>query len=270
MTRKSHRRGVPDDQNADGIPDSQDLGGLLGAILGGMTQDNTPTPRRNLPTPPAQQGDEVLGRISDPPMMPQSRTTPNNIPSGSGDPLSDILGGILGGMDDTPSTRRAPGRLPQSGSGDPLSDILGSVLGGGGANTGGYPQSSSSSDPLGSILGGMFGGGQMGTGSSMGGLGSVLSPLADAVSQRTGIPREIASAAMSIIVPMLLSKLAGSSQVNNRQELLGSLNNLRGQNIAFSANEKRAMVQRLVTETGMDRRQARQTVNQAIQALGSK
>jgi len=163
-----------------------------------------------------------------------------------------------------------PSRSTPQSSGDPLSDILGSVLGGGGSSSaGGYPQGSSP-DPLGSILGGMFGGGQMGASGGMGGLGSILSPLADAFSQKTGIPREVAMAAMSVIIPMVMSKIMGSGQGNQDQVLANlSSGSIPSHGLHFSSAEKQEMAQQLTAQTGMDHSAATYTLNQAIQVLGS-
>lgn len=242
-----------------------------------------------IPPTPAQGGDEVLGRLSDAPMMGQGGSAPNNMPTGTGDPLSDllggmmggqggqgnmpaggdlgsVLGGILGGMGDTQGGM--PSRTSSQGSsGDPMSDLLGSILGGGGAsNVGGQ-----SNDPLGSILGGMFGGGQTGASGGMGGLNSILSPLADAVSQKTGIPRDVAMTAMAIIVPMVINKLMSGGQENQGQALANlSSGSIPGQGLHFSSAEKQEMAQQLTAQTGMDQRDATQTLNQAIQVLSSR
>ncbi len=114
----------------------------------------------------------------------------SNVTSGSGNPLEDLLGGILGGG--APGGAGSGTQMPQqrpSGSGNPLEDLLGGILGGGApqqrgagpdqdagldpfgrgqAPSPGQARPGAGNDPLrdllGGILGGMFGGGGPGGG----------------------------------------------------------------------------------------------------------
>lgn len=251
MSNESHHR--RQDNEPQEQP-SQDLGGLLGAILGGMTEgnaaENNPPPT-NAPSP--QGGDQVLGSLSggigNAPVLgqnnpPQSAPNPNTggMPQGGGDPLSDLLGGLLGGSG-------AQGGMPQQSQ-----DPTGGLLGG--------------------LLGGLMGGGtssNMGAMSGAGGLGSVLAPFADTLSEKLGIPRDVALTAMTILVPMLLNKLMSSGQASG-EDPLGSLQKSiqSGQGLQFSKSEHDEMVGQLVSQTGLSHREASQTLTQAMRVLGSQ
>lgn len=213
----------------------------LGSLLGGLAGDDKAK---------GQGGDEVLGKLSDSggdaPMMGQGGAP-------AGDELGDLLGSLLGGA----------GGAPQGGAGDPMSDLLGSLLGGGG----GSPQmGGQANDPmagmLGGLLGGLMGGGMSGGASpagSMGGINTALAPLANALADKLGIPRETAMAAMAIIVPMILNKLMSSDQGQGAPATQG---------LSFTADEQDEMIHQLTTQTGMDAKSAAYTLDQAVQVLG--
>lgn len=213
----------------------------LGSLLGGLAGDDKAK---------GQGGDEVLGKLSDSggdaPMMGQGGAP-------AGDELGDLLGSLLGGA----------GGAPQGGAGDPMSDLLGSLLGGGG----GSPQmGGQANDPmagmLGGLLGGLMGGGMSGGASpagSMGGINTALAPLANALADKLGIPRETAMAAMAIIVPMILNKLMSSGQGQGAPATQG---------LSFTADEQDEMIHQLTTQTGMDAKSAAYTLDQAVQVLG--
>ncbi len=213
----------------------------LGSLLGGLAGDDKAK---------GQGGDEVLGKLSDSggdaPMMGQGGAP-------AGDELGDLLGSLLGGA----------GGAPQGGAGDPMSDLLGSLLGGGG----GLPQmGGQANDPmagmLGGLLGGLMGGGMSGGASpagNMGGINTALAPLANALADKLGIPRETAMAAMAIIVPMILNKLMSSGQGQGAPATQG---------LSFTADEQDEMIHQLTTQTGMDAKSAAYTLDQAVQVLG--
>lgn len=304
--KKMKKQAQPlDESQAQGTsaPEGEQLGGVLGAILGGMTQGQAPHSPPPSTGSPAQGGDEVLGRLSDAPMMGQGSSSSAGAPQSgapqSGDPLSDllgsmmggggqgsapaggdlgsILGGLMGGATQGSSQGGVPGGSAPQG-GDPLSDLLGSMMGGGGgmtpSNTG-----SQTNDPLGGLLGGLLGG-MMGGGAgstpsrasanSMGGLGSVLSPLADKLAEKTGIPPEIAMAAMTIIVPMLLKKLTSSGQQAGGDPLSSLGGSMRKQGLTFTPDEQGELINQLSAQTGLDEQSATHTLNQAMQLLGSQ
>ncbi|MCC7163889.1 MAG: hypothetical protein IT331_15445 [Anaerolineae bacterium] len=236
----------------------------LGSLLGGLAGDDKAK---------GQGGDEVLGKLSDSggdaPMMGQGGAP-------AGDELGDLLGSLLGGAGGAPqggagdpmgdllgSLLGGAGGAPQGGAGDPMSDLLGSLLGGGG----GLPQmGGQANDPmagmLGGLLGGLMGGGMSGGASpagNMGGINTALAPLANALADKLGIPRETAMAAMAIIVPMILNKLMSSGQGQGAPATQG---------LSFTADEQDEMIHQLTTQTGMDAKSAAYTLDQAVQVLG--
>ncbi len=253
--------GLADDAQGQGKGDpSQDqLADMLGALLGGAApQGGQPQP--NLPQ---QGGDQVLGSLSDgigdAPMIggagaPQGGGFPSGggMPQG-GDPLSDLLGGLMGGTG-------GQGGMPQGGGG--LGDLLGGLMGGGGA------QGGQGGDPmgglLGGLLGGMMGGGIGGASPQMGGAGgmnSMLAPIADMLSEKLGISREIAMTALAVIVPIVMNKLMSGNQQGG---------DMQRQGLSFSRDEQDEMIGQLTAQTGMDEQSAVATVNQTLAVLGSQ
>ncbi len=264
-----HRR---DSQEPQGENDTQDLGGLLGEILGAVTEGNQP---QNAPAPaprhPVQGGDEVLGTLgagSNAPILgqdnaPHSMPAPNAGDMPGGD-LGGLLGSILGGA--------SAGGTAQDG-GD-LGGLLGSILGGTAtpSQTGGQTQ-----DPMGGLLGGILGG-MMGGGASntsamggMGGMSGILSPLADVLSEKLGISREVAMTALTIVVPMVLNKLMSSGQ-QSEGDVLGNLQQsmASGQGLDFTKSEHAEMVNQLSAQTGLSHHEASQTLRSTIQVLGGQ
>lgn len=168
-----------------------------------------------------------------------------------GDAMGDMLGALMGGQD------------AQGGGGD-LGGLLGGMLGGQGGQGG-----DAMMGMLGGLLGGM--GGASTNAGAMGGMNTgmnaALAPLADMLSEKLGIPREMAMSAMAIIVPMILSKLAGGGQARSGDPLSGAD---RSQGLTFSRDEQDQMIQSLTSQTGMSEEQAVQVLNQTVQVLGSQ
>lgn len=251
----------PKKQGESGDPLSDMLGALLGGASQGSGQSNAP----------AQGGDEILGSLSggvgDAPMLGESGAPTGNVSAG-GDPMSDLLGALLGGAG------AQGGTTPASASGDPMSDLLGSLLGGGAPQAGGQG-ADAMGGMLGGLLGGMLGGGMSGASPNagavggMGGMNAILAPLADLLSEKLGISREIAMAAMAILVPMLLNKLMSSGQQSGGDPL-GGLGGMQRQGFAFTPDEQNEMVQQLSAQTGLDADSSAYTLNQAMQVLGSQ
>ena len=117
--------------------------------------------------------------------------------------LDSILGAVLGGGSQQ--------NMPQQAGNDPLSSILGSMMGGDtqqqmpssamGAQAGGLDLGS----VLGGLLGGGLGGGNMQSGMIGGAAGAVLGPLADSISEKTGLPKAIVMAGAAFLLSKLLS-----------------------------------------------------------------
>lgn len=77
--------------------------------------------------------------------------TQSSSTSGGSDPMAAMLGGLMGGSNNTNSSTT-------SGSGgNPMASILGGLMGGSGASSGGHGTTSGSGDPM-SMLSGMLGG----------------------------------------------------------------------------------------------------------------
>jgi len=122
---------------------------------------------------------------------------------------------------------------------------------------------------LGGLLGGM-GGASPNAGAVNGantGMNSALAPLADMLSEKLGLPREVAMTAMAIVVPMILSKLASGGQTRGGDPMSSAG---RSQGLSFSREEQNEMIQSLTSQTGMNQEQASQVLNQAVQVLGSQ
>lgn len=149
--------------------------------------------------------------------------------SGGGDPLMDMLGGLLGSQSqpapvETPkasrskskskgqvlgSTNREDTNPQQQQSSGGLADILGSILGGG------APQQQQQQQPmgtggLGDLLGGLLGGGATSRG-GMGGRNPILAPLSNLVVEKTGLPPAIAELAVTFAVTQILNSMTGQS-----------------------------------------------------------
>lgn len=248
MGNESHRR--QDNEPQDNAP-SQNVGGLLGEILGGLTgeqpAENNPPAASNTPK---QGGDQVLGSLSG---------SGNNAP-------------VTGQPHNTPSA-------PNPNTGGDLGGLLGSLLGGGSgaANMGGQG-GGDMGGLLGGLLGGLMGGGgsgatnmgAMGGAGGMGGLNPVLSPLADALSQKLGISRDVAMTALTILVPVILNKLMSGQQSGG--DPMGSLQHAiqSGQGLSVSKSEHDQMVSQLTSQTGLSHHEASQTLTQALNLLGSQ
>ena len=206
----------------------------LGSLLGGLTGDESER----------QGGDDVLGSLSS-----AGGSGLGDMPSGGGD-LGGLLGGLMGGAG-------------AQGGGD-MGSLLGGLLGGQGGQGG-----DAMMGMLGGLLGGM--GGASPNAGAMGGMNTgmnaALAPLADLLSEKLGISREMAMTAMAIIVPMILSKLAGSGQSRGGDPLGGAG---RSQELSFSRNEQDEMIQSLTSQTGMSQEQAAQVLNQAVNVLGGQ
>ncbi|MCG3140002.1 MAG: hypothetical protein HDKAJFGB_00948 [Anaerolineae bacterium] len=217
--------------------------------------------------------------------------------TGQGDAMADMLGALLGGQGGAPvsdgdqvlgslSGASGPGMNNPAAGGPDLGGLLGALMGGGGAQGGAQGgdlggllggllggQAGQSNDPVMGMLGGLLGGmgGASPNAGAMGGantgMNAALAPLADMLSEKLGLPREVAMTAMAIIVPMILSKLAGGGQTRGGDPLGGAE---RSQGMSFSPDEQNEMIQSLTAQTGMNEEQAAQVLNQAVQVLGSQ
>ena len=186
---------------------------------------------------------------------------------GEGDPMADMLGSLLGGMQQGGGANQGDdvlgslsGGAPQGG-GD-LSGLLGALMGGGGGQGG--QGADAMMGMLGGLLGGMGGANAGAMGGMNTGMNAGLAPLADMLSEKLGLPREMAMAALTIVVPMILSKLAGGGASS------GANRSGQAEGLSFSRDEQNEMIHSLTSQTGMNEEQAAQILNQAVNVLGSQ
>jgi hypothetical protein len=255
---------------------------ILGSILGGGQQQQQ---SRQAPPQADNPIGDILGGIlgggqQQAPQRPQAPQMPQG-----GDPVSDILGSILGGGQQQPQSRQAP---PQADN--PIGDILGGILGGGQQQA---PQPPAS-DPTGGILGGILGGGGSGNilldalgaaiGSGVAGGGvlgagasaagnKVLSPIADMISQKLGIPKTIAMMIVSFAATKLLKGALGGNAQGKRfadvvdPELFSAITG--GQaNQRYIRNS--GMVDEAMRQTGLDRATATKSLQMVFDQFGQQ
>lgn len=108
--------------------------------------------------------------------------------AGSGDPLADMLQGILGG-----------GTASQQGSGG-LEDILGAIMGGGAQQMAPAETGGGLMDIISAILGG---------GAS--GQSTEVNPIIEGVSGKTGLSQMIVQMILSFVISKLMGNLAGGA-----------------------------------------------------------
>jgi hypothetical protein len=218
------------------------------------------------------------------------------------DPLSGILQGLLGGG----SGQQATGAETAS---DPLSGMLQGLLGGGSAESAELPSAPSGAGglDLGGLLQGLLGGGGMlgggaseSTGASAGGLGGILgaimgggtsstqadpftSAIANMLSNKLGLPPQIAHAVVAFVLGKLLhgrvqagsgsQATSGASAQSAPQGLsldglLGRMNS--GATVRKSDIRATGMAKELAAYTGLDRKTAEASLQQVLNALGGE
>jgi len=201
------------------------------------------------------------------------------------DPMTDLIGSLLGG-----------GQTSGGQSSDPMAEMLGNLLGGAQSQAGGTSQGSEAmTDMLGSLLGGqssasggqqsglggvlslleMFtGAGQQGsanqsmlTGSPLGGL---LQPLVKPLAEKLNISPEIAT----VIISFVLQKLLAHHPTSGRDSTQFNIDDLFGQLSAGNLDPKliqnSGMVEELSSVTGLDKAQARKSLNTAFAMVGRR
>jgi hypothetical protein len=159
-----------------------------------------------------------------------------------GDPLTDLLGGLLGGG------------TSSSGAAD-----LAQVLGGGNP-----PQGGGMAD----ISGAMLGGGGAGMNSN-----ALLAPIVDAISNKLGLPPDVAQMIVSFVVGKLLSGQPGPGAATQPGGLdLGNLLNqlASGQGIDTSYLQSTGMHEELAQQTGLDTDTATRGLQEVFQALSGQ
>ena len=175
------------------------------------------------------------------------------------DPLTSLLGAVLGGHPDVQNHMQNTGQS--------MTDVLGSLMGG--SNQGGLcailgaagkAMNQSSGDPMTDILGALTGGsGGMQPGSMAS--NSVLSPIVDDVARKHGIDPQMAETVVGFPLNQLLSKQGGG--MSSLVQQLAS-----GQGINTSQLKSGAMVTQLAKQTGMDHDTAAKSLSQVLSVFG--
>lgn len=190
--------------------------------------------------------------------------------------LDDILNAFIGGG------IPAQGQTPAAG--DPLAEILQGILGGGAAPSGGMP--GMGSDPLGGLLEGILGGG-MAPGGSQGGMGllpgmggdpsmnGLLAPLADALAQKLGLPPEIAMMVVSFLGAKLLSgaggatgSASGAKKGRSARSQATQPQSLDLDSLLETMGSDKGTARELAEQTGLDPATAERTLQEAIGMIG--
>lgn len=202
------------------------------------------------------------------------------------DPMTDLIGSLLGGGQTSGG---------QSSS-DPMAGMLGNLLGGGSASSGG---SSQQSDAMTDMLGSLLGGQSSGSGGQQSGLGGVMSllemftgagqqgstnqstltgnplagllqPLVKPLAEKLNISPEIAT----VIISFVLQKLLAHHPTSGRDSTQFNIDDLFGQLSAGNLDPKMiqnsGMVEELSSVTGLDKAQARKSLNTAFAMVGRR
>ncbi len=174
---------------------------------------------------------------------------------------------------------------------DPMTELLGGLLGGGSAPSGGSAsQSNGMTEALGNLLGGQSSGGQQsGLGGMMsllemftgaGGqgqsaltgnpLGGLLQPLVKPLAEKLNISPEIAA----VVISFVLQKLLAHHPTSGRDSTQFNIDDLFGQlgsgKLDPTTLKNSGMVDELASVTGMDRAQARKSLNTAFAMVGRR
>ena len=187
----------------------------------------------------------------------QSTTTPQQTQQsgGSGDAMSQALGGLLGGSQQA------------GGGGDALSQVLGGLLGGN--QQGGGSPASQMLGGLEQIIGSQLGATAAPAASSADPLMVLLQPLVNQVAAKVNISPAIATIIVSIALKYLLKSHPSTPDqspldLGNVMQTLAS-----GQQISPNTLQRSGMLNEVVRATGMDEQQAVHTLNTTFGVLGS-
>ena len=188
-----------------------------------------------------------------------------------GDPLADLLGGLLGGG--TSSGTADLAGMSGGGSsqqGDSMTALAG-LLGGG----------SQQEDSMGAISGGLLGGSGAGTGSN-----DLLAPIVNGISEKLGLPSDIVRMILAFVIGKLLSGQSGtgaaSASISGQPPHadsaqsggldLGSLLNQLGSGRGIDADylQSTGMTEELAQQTGLDPDTATRSLQEVFNLLGGQ
>ena len=208
-------------------------------------------------------------------------------PSQQSDPMTDLLGGLLGG-----------GQSSSGGQADALAGMLGNLLGGGQSQPSGTNQQA---DALAGMLGGLLGGsGQSQAGgqqSSLGGMMSLLEmvtgtggqsglgqssmmagnplmglmqPLVEPLAKKLKIQPELAMVIISFVLQKLLAHHPTSGRDSTQFNIDDLFNQLGSGKLDPNMVKNSGMVDELSRVTGMDNATASKTLNTAFTMVGQR
>lgn len=195
--------------------------------------------------------------------------------------MEDILKALM----QSASTQQRP-QQPSGGGSDAMSDMIGGLLGGG--------QQSGGGDALSQVLGGLLGGGQQGSGApasqALGGLEEIIGrptgaaapassndplmvliqPLVNKVAAKVGISPAIATIIVSIVFKYLLKSHPSTPDESplNLGSVMQTLAS--GGRLSESTLQTSGMVNEVVRTTGLNEKQAVETLNTTFGVIGSQ
>jgi hypothetical protein len=174
----------------------------------------------------------------------------------AGDPLADLLGGLLGGG--TPGDAQ--------GAGD-MGDMLGTLLGGTGGAQG--------AGDMGSLLGAF-----LGSGDASAGAASPLAPMVSGLTEKLGLPPEVAQMVVSFVLDKLLSGARGGGAVpasrsgsgtsagQDLDDLVAQMSSGKGVDAGFL--ESTGMTNELSQQTGLDPDTAAASLQEVFDMMGGQ
>lgn len=180
--------------------------------------------------------------------------------SGSGDPLTDLLQGVLGG---------GGGSGSQGGG---LEDILGSILGGatGQGRSGQSVQGGGLMDILGAIMGG---------GASSGMQGPGTSPIVEGIAGKLGLPQGIAQMIVAFVIGKLASNMLGgdasafpgaTTQPRGRAATPQQAQSLNLDSLLETMGQDDSMADELAQQTGLDAQTAQRGLQEVLGMIGAQ
>ena len=180
---------------------------------------------------------------------------PQQQSGGSSDAMSQMIGGLLGGSQQS------------GGGGDALSQVSGGLLGGGQQGSG--APASQALGGLEQIIGGLAGT-TAAPPSSNDPLMVLIQPLVNKVAAKVGISPAIAAIIVSIVFKYLLKSHPSTPDesplnLGNVMQTLAS-----GQRLSESTLQTSGMVNEVVRVTGMDEKQAVESLNTTFGVIGSQ
>jgi hypothetical protein len=176
--------------------------------------------------------------------------------------LGDVLGSLMGGQ---PS-----GNQPASqSSGNPLSGMLGSLLGGGQTGASQPASQSSGSDLVSSLLGSFMGGGQTGSNPVMNlvnsgsnpMVNSLVQPVANTIAQKLGISPAIAMTVVTFAIHYMLQN--HGTKLAKGEDLSGVLQQHTNQKFLQSSGVSKQLAQ----QTGMKPKAAANALSEVFKLL---